>query len=107
MSQADVKEIKIECPSNVLRLATQSARESIDRFKANQERASYVRKALDNKFNPAWGVVAGQDFGRYASLTVFSLHFLFIELMWPRFDKQYANKLTKLDYCWIKFDGLE
>ncbi|VDL57578.1 unnamed protein product [Hymenolepis diminuta] len=46
-----------------LQTAIDAASESLRRTKSNQDRATMVRQAMDDRYGPAWSCVAGMDFG--------------------------------------------
>ncbi|KAL5963756.1 Dynein light chain 1 cytoplasmic [Taenia solium] len=84
MSEPTVKQLQVECDRYKLQTAIDAATEAINRTKSNQERATYVRQAMDNKYGPAWSCVTGLDFGseipylpeNFAFFTVDNVSFL-------------------------------
>ena len=64
MSGANVQRLQVECDNSKLQTAIDAATDAIKRTKSNQERATYVRQVMDNKYGPAWSCVTGLDFGR-------------------------------------------
>lgn len=64
----DVKKLNIDCDESQLNTAIDAAKNAINHTDSNQERASYVRKVMDDRYGPAWSCISGRDFGRLASL---------------------------------------
>lgn len=64
MSGSKVQRLQVECDNYKLQTAIDAAKEAIRKTKSNQERATYVRQVMDNKYGPAWSCVTGLDFGR-------------------------------------------
>ncbi|KAM3173790.1 hypothetical protein ACTXT7_011877 [Hymenolepis weldensis] len=60
----DVKKLNIDCDEGQLNTAIDAAKNAINRTDSNQERASYVRKIMDDRYGPAWSCISGRDFGR-------------------------------------------
>ncbi|VDD74221.1 unnamed protein product [Mesocestoides corti] len=58
-----VQRLKIECKENQVNTAIQAAQEALNKTRSNQERATYVRQIMDDKYGPAWSCITGQDFG--------------------------------------------
>ncbi len=55
---------KIECEPEQRDLAIAAAKEAIKMYESNQERASHVRRTMDDQFGLAWSCIVGTDFGR-------------------------------------------
>lgn len=55
---------KIDCEESVLDTAVDAAKKALSESNSNRSRASYVRRAMDEKYGQAWCCVAGRDFGR-------------------------------------------
>lgn len=60
-----MQKIKVDCDDDHLNTAVDAARTALNRSQSNQDRASYVRQAMDNRYGPAWSCVTGRDFGRW------------------------------------------
>nr|CDS28418.1 dynein light chain [Hymenolepis microstoma] len=73
-----VKELNIECTDDELKTAINAAKSALDRTDSNQDRASFVRKAMDDRYGPAWSCVSGRDFG--SELPYLPRHFAFFSV---------------------------
>nr|CDS28419.2 dynein light chain [Hymenolepis microstoma] len=59
----DVKRLQIEIDHSKLQTAIDAASGALRRTRSNQERATIVRQAMDDRYGPAWSCVTGMDFG--------------------------------------------
>ena len=60
-----LKTFNVDCNDEELNWAVDAAKRALNQSTSNQKRASYVRKAMDDKYGPAWSCITGKDFGRF------------------------------------------
>lgn len=60
----NLKTLNVDCDDEMLNCAADAAQRALKASDSNQSRASFVRKAMDDRYGPAWSCITGHNFGR-------------------------------------------